>query len=434
MKACPYCGEEVSDAAAICKHCMEWLPQLGDPGEPPDFTPEMGSPTARSVAEQAVKREAIQQNTLAHASTPSPNEVPVVGERDEELDRPRAKSQRRSRSASDSSHAAARSKRGQTDPARAKRSSLSKRSSSETNIERRELPSCADVHIEQVGEAQVKTKRDHQYHNSYVITSISVTWAAKTWDLAFQGNAPPRTLAQLRKVERIETPLPCMLSRVEDLTSTESYKRQARRFEMQQQARIERRHGAAAIRTEKKARINARIRELEAEKWSKRTSLGRTFLEKEKERIGQQIARLEKQLETAQYQLRLIDLSGRSESASSRAGSLPPEKSRTHSREAWYYKGSIFLIDGPLGGSEQAAGLLENYLSERKNGARKRAPIPADVRMFVWRRDQGRCSECGSKENLEYDHVVAVVRGGSNTARNIRLLCEKCNRSKGARV
>ena len=60
---------------------------------------------------------------------------------------------------------------------------------------------------------------------------------------------------------------------------------------------------------------------------------------------------------------------------------------------------------------------------------RKRQPIPDDVKMFVWQRDGGRCVQCGSQENLEYDHIIPVSKGGSNTARNIQLLCEKCNRS-----
>jgi 5-methylcytosine-specific restriction endonuclease McrA len=61
----------------------------------------------------------------------------------------------------------------------------------------------------------------------------------------------------------------------------------------------------------------------------------------------------------------------------------------------------------------------------------QREQIPDDVRIFVWRRDEGRCAKCGSRENLEFDHIIPVSKGGSNTARNIQLLCEKCNREKG---
>jgi hypothetical protein len=66
--------------------------------------------------------------------------------------------------------------------------------------------------------------------------------------------------------------------------------------------------------------------------------------------------------------------------------------------------------------------------------SRGREAIPAQVRREVWRRDQGRCVDCGSRERLEYDHIIPVSRGGSNTVRNIELRCESCNRKKGARV
>ena len=59
-----------------------------------------------------------------------------------------------------------------------------------------------------------------------------------------------------------------------------------------------------------------------------------------------------------------------------------------------------------------------------------RQAIPSEVRREVWRRDQGKCVKCGSRENLEYDHIIPVSKGGSNTARNIELLCEIHNREK----
>ena len=64
----------------------------------------------------------------------------------------------------------------------------------------------------------------------------------------------------------------------------------------------------------------------------------------------------------------------------------------------------------------------------------RRQPIPERVRHEVWRRDQGHCVDCGSRERLEYDHIIPISQGGSNTARNIELRCESCNRRKGAKV
>ena len=68
------------------------------------------------------------------------------------------------------------------------------------------------------------------------------------------------------------------------------------------------------------------------------------------------------------------------------------------------------------------------------NGESHRRPIPDNVKIFVWQRDGGRCVRCGSQENLEFDHIIPISKGGSNTARNLQLLCEKCNRSKGRNI
>lgn len=54
--------------------------------------------------------------------------------------------------------------------------------------------------------------------------------------------------------------------------------------------------------------------------------------------------------------------------------------------------------------------------------------ISMEVKREVWRRDGGKCVKCGSRANLEYHHIIPFSKGGSNTARNIELLCEKCNR------
>jgi 5-methylcytosine-specific restriction endonuclease McrA len=63
-----------------------------------------------------------------------------------------------------------------------------------------------------------------------------------------------------------------------------------------------------------------------------------------------------------------------------------------------------------------------------------REPIPESVRLFVWRRDKGQCVQCGSRERLEFDHIIPIVAGGGNTDRNLQLLCESCNRSKSSSI
>ena len=60
--------------------------------------------------------------------------------------------------------------------------------------------------------------------------------------------------------------------------------------------------------------------------------------------------------------------------------------------------------------------------------------ISEDVKNQVWNRDKGKCVECGSNENLEFDHIIPHSKGGSNTKRNIQLLCESCNRKKSDKI
>ena len=64
----------------------------------------------------------------------------------------------------------------------------------------------------------------------------------------------------------------------------------------------------------------------------------------------------------------------------------------------------------------------------------KRHPISQKVKDQVWNRDSGKCVQCDSNENLEFDHIIPHSKGGANTYRNIQLLCEPCNRKKSAKI
>lgn len=56
--------------------------------------------------------------------------------------------------------------------------------------------------------------------------------------------------------------------------------------------------------------------------------------------------------------------------------------------------------------------------------------IPSEVRREVWIRDGGSCKNCGSTYLIEFDHIIPVSKGGSNSAKNIEILCQECNRKK----
>lgn len=77
---------------------------------------------------------------------------------------------------------------------------------------------------------------------------------------------------------------------------------------------------------------------------------------------------------------------------------------------------------------------VEAFENFDKTQIAKREKIPDSVRLFVWQRDEGKCVKCGNKEKLEFDHIIPVIEGGSNTERNIQLLCESCNRTKGRAI
>ncbi|WP_372500121.1 HNH endonuclease [Sphaerisporangium perillae] len=67
-------------------------------------------------------------------------------------------------------------------------------------------------------------------------------------------------------------------------------------------------------------------------------------------------------------------------------------------------------------------------------GQRDTAKTTQHIKSEVWRRDQGRCVECGSTSYLEFDHVIPRSKGGVTSAGNLQLLCRACNLRKSDRI
>lgn len=75
----------------------------------------------------------------------------------------------------------------------------------------------------------------------------------------------------------------------------------------------------------------------------------------------------------------------------------------------------------------------------KQDGVIKRKSIPQWVKKAIYFRDRGRCTLCkcdlsgllSLSEKLNYDHIVPLIKGGTNEVTNIQLLCEHCNKSKG---
>ena len=67
--------------------------------------------------------------------------------------------------------------------------------------------------------------------------------------------------------------------------------------------------------------------------------------------------------------------------------------------------------------------------------------ISRRIRDEVFLRDGGRCTfigsdgrRCGSRHNLQIDHIIPHALGGDNSPRNLRLLCGKHNRLEAERI
>ena len=53
--------------------------------------------------------------------------------------------------------------------------------------------------------------------------------------------------------------------------------------------------------------------------------------------------------------------------------------------------------------------------------------IPKEIKVGVWKKDKGKCSNCGNKEKLHYHHIEEFADGGQNTIKNLTLLCVSCH-------
>jgi len=72
-------------------------------------------------------------------------------------------------------------------------------------------------------------------------------------------------------------------------------------------------------------------------------------------------------------------------------------------------------------------------VTETTEKRRKGRYIPFQIKMRVVRRDNYTCQECGvhlKDDEVEFDHIIPISKGGSSEEHNIRLTCYDCNREK----
>jgi len=80
----------------------------------------------------------------------------------------------------------------------------------------------------------------------------------------------------------------------------------------------------------------------------------------------------------------------------------------------------------------------ENFNSVSLNGRRKnKRYIPPYIKISVYKRDKGTCQfpRCGKKDNLHFDHIIPISKGGSSVStKNIQLMCAMHNLKKNNRI
>jgi len=72
-------------------------------------------------------------------------------------------------------------------------------------------------------------------------------------------------------------------------------------------------------------------------------------------------------------------------------------------------------------------------LTETKEHRRIGRYIPRHIMLRVVRRDNNQCQVCGRillDNEIEFDHIIPLAKGGSTEEHNLRLTCFDCNRDK----
>ncbi|MBX7201127.1 MAG: HNH endonuclease [Rhodospirillaceae bacterium] len=128
-------------------------------------------------------------------------------------------------------------------------------------------------------------------------------------------------------------------------------------------------------------------------------------------------------------------------------GERPPERVRVYEKirpGIWTYNGMFHLIDAWTERDERrtvckfklvAVENDEDLDQPVRIAFERRRIIPANVKLEVWQRDQGKCAICGAADELHFDHIVPYAKGGTSvTATNVQLLCARHNLAKSDRI
>jgi len=111
----------------------------------------------------------------------------------------------------------------------------------------------------------------------------------------------------------------------------------------------------------------------------------------------------------------------------------PPRNATEREEIVLRVKKAIYDEQADLASLRAAVANLEAAIEYSKSGPRREV-ISEDVKLVVWTRDGGACVRCGSKQNLHFDHIIPLAKGGGNSEANIQILCQTCNLKKADKI
>jgi hypothetical protein len=116
---------------------------------------------------------------------------------------------------------------------------------------------------------------------------------------------------------------------------------------------------------------------------------------------------------------------------------------KTNGRTWWWFEGAFYWEDDGYDPDDVLALIRDRQRKKDRQLRRakdlmvldespepRRQPIPREIKQAVWKRDGGSCVECGSRFDIQYDHILPFSLGGATTVENLQILCANCNRAK----
>lgn len=94
---------------------------------------------------------------------------------------------------------------------------------------------------------------------------------------------------------------------------------------------------------------------------------------------------------------------------------------------AWIALVSLWIADGLIW-------IMIRFFQGRRIRPTQRIAWPKGLKEELMRRQKNTCVYCGNRRTartLDIDHIVPVVRGGSNDKSNLQVICSPCNQRKG---